>query len=217
MGKRIVVVNAGPRKGWNTDTLLTEAAKGAESEGAQVQVFDLYRLEKVHGCMSCFACKLAPNEGKCVFKDGLAPVLEAIREADGLVIGTPNYLGDASAGFRAIYERLIFQSLTYWKDPHRYDVRKIPVLFIMTSNCPEEFYAPLGYNKTVSSYQQALTDAVGNTKVMIAGDTLQVKDYSRFNWTMFDPAAKQKRHETVFPKEQKEAFALGAQMVKEAW
>ena len=30
MGKRIVVVNAGPRKGWNTDTLLTEAAKGAE-------------------------------------------------------------------------------------------------------------------------------------------------------------------------------------------
>ena len=31
MGKKIVVVNAGPRMGWNTDTLLTEAAKGAES------------------------------------------------------------------------------------------------------------------------------------------------------------------------------------------
>ena len=30
MGKKIVVVNAGPRKGWNTDILLTEAAKGAE-------------------------------------------------------------------------------------------------------------------------------------------------------------------------------------------
>ena len=34
MGKRIVVVNAGPRKGWNTDTLITEAAKGAEAAGA---------------------------------------------------------------------------------------------------------------------------------------------------------------------------------------
>ena len=31
MGKKIVVVNAGPRKGWNTDTILTEASKGAES------------------------------------------------------------------------------------------------------------------------------------------------------------------------------------------
>ncbi len=31
MSKIIVVVNAGPRRGWNTDTLLTEAAKGAEA------------------------------------------------------------------------------------------------------------------------------------------------------------------------------------------
>ena len=215
--KKIVAINCSPRVNMNTGTLVREAAKGAESEGAEVQVFDLYRLDKVHGCMSCFACKLAPNEGKCVFKDGLAPVLEAIREADGLVIGTPNYRGDASAGFRALYERLVFQSLTYQKEPHRYDVRKIPVLFIMTSNSPKEFYTPLGYRKTVKEYQKALTDAVGSTKVMIAGDTLQVRDYSRFHWTIFDPAAKQRRHEAVFPKEQREAFELGAQMVSQAW
>lgn len=215
--KKIVVINCSPRVNMNTGTLVREAARGAEAEGAEVQVFDLYRLENVHGCMSCFACKLAPNEGKCVFRDGLAPVLAAIREADGLIIGTPNYLGDASAGFRALYERLVFQSLTYRKEPHRYDVGKIPVLFIMTSNAPEEYYLPLGYRATVKGYQKALSDAVGPTKVMIAGDTLQVKDYSRFNWTMFDPAAKQKRHETVFPKEQKEAFTLGAEMVTKGW
>ena len=29
MRKRIVAVNAGPRKGWNTDTLIDEAIKGA--------------------------------------------------------------------------------------------------------------------------------------------------------------------------------------------
>jgi multimeric flavodoxin WrbA len=215
--KKIIVINTSPRVGMNTGTLVREAAKGAESEGAEVQVIDLYRLDKVHGCMSCFACKLKPNEGKCVFKDGLAPVLEAIRGADGLVIGTPNYLGDASAGFRALYERLIFQSLTYQMNPRRYDIRKIPVLFIMTSNSPKEFYAPLGYRKTVKNYQTALTDAVGNTKVMIAGNTLQVKDYSRFNWTMFDPAAKQEHHDKVFPEEMKKAFALGAEMVKKPW
>ena len=31
MSKKIIAVNAGPRKGWNTDTLITEASKGAES------------------------------------------------------------------------------------------------------------------------------------------------------------------------------------------
>ena len=215
--KRIVAINASPRINMNTATLIREAAKGAESEGAEVQVFDLYRLDKVHGCMSCFACKLKPNEGKCVYRDGLAPVLEAIREADGVVIGTPNYLGDASAGCRALYERLIFQSLTYRKEPHRYDFRRIPVLFIMTSNSPEDYYAPLGYRQTIEAYQRELNEAVGNTKVMIVGNTRQVKDYSRFNWTIFDPAAKQEHHEKVFPQELEKAFQLGAQMVKASW
>jgi len=32
MGKKIVAVNAGPRIGWNTDTLINEAIRGAESE-----------------------------------------------------------------------------------------------------------------------------------------------------------------------------------------
>lgn len=212
--KRIVAINASPRVGWNTSTLVKEAAAGAQSEGAQVQYFDLYRLGKYQGCMSCFACKRKPNEGKCVFKDDLAPVLEAIRESDGLIIGTPNYLGDVTAGFRALYERLVFQSLTYQKEVRRYDGRRIPVLFIMTSNTPEELYGLAGYKKTVKNYQKVLNDAVGDTQVMIAGNTLQVKDYSRFNWTMFDPAAKKKHYEEVFPKEKAKAYQLGAQMAQ---
>ena len=40
MGKKIIAVNAGPRKGWNTDTLITEAAKGAESSGIFGSLFD---------------------------------------------------------------------------------------------------------------------------------------------------------------------------------
>ncbi len=53
MSKKIVAVNAGPRKGWNTDTLINEAVKGAQAQGAEVQKFDLFRLEKYTGCVSC--------------------------------------------------------------------------------------------------------------------------------------------------------------------
>ena len=45
MAKKIVAVNASPRKGWNTDTLVSDAARGAEEAGAIVERFDLYRLE----------------------------------------------------------------------------------------------------------------------------------------------------------------------------
>ena len=94
MAKKIVAVNAGPRKGWNTDTLIAKAAEGARSAGAEVIEFDLFRLEKYTGCISCFGCKKNQFKGHCIRKDGLTPVLDAIREADGLIIGSPNYLGE---------------------------------------------------------------------------------------------------------------------------
>ena len=215
--KKIVAINASPRTGWNTAELVREAARGAESEGAQVEVIDLYRLDKFTGCISCFGCKLLPHEGKCVYKDGLAPVLESIRQADGLILGTPNYLGDVSAGFRSLYERLIFQYITYQKERFNCNDRQIPVLFIMTSNAPEEFYTPDGYGKMVSGYQGSLSNFIGPTRVLISGNTLQVKDYSRYNWTAFDPEQKQARHDSVFPQEKQKAFLLGARMAKDPW
>ena len=215
--KRIVAINASPRKGWNTGTLVREASIGAQAEGAQVKLFDLYTLEKYTGCISCFGCKLPEHQGICICKDGLTEVLDEIRNADGLIIGSPNYLGDVSAVFRALYERLIFQSLTYKVEPRSYNKHLIPVLFIMTSNCAEDFYSQIGYDKMLENYKNSLSGMVGPTKVMICGDTLQVNNYSKYNWTMFDPEAKKNRHETVFPSEKEKAFSLGAEMVKAPW
>lgn len=209
MSKRIIAVHAGPRNGWNTDTLITEASKGAESTGAVVKRFDLFRLERYTGCICCFGCKREKNKGHCICKDGLTPVLDAIRESDGLIIGSPNYLSEMTVSFRALYERLIFQNLTYNLDAPCCNEHPVPVLLIMTSNAPEGMYAHL-----VNGYQQTLNRFVGPTEVLVCGDTLQVKDYSKLDWewSMFDPNAKKLRHETVFPRECKKAFDLGASM-----
>ena len=215
--KRIIAINCSPRTAWNTATLVREAARGAEEQGAEVEIVDLYKLEKFTGCISCFGCKLPDNLGKCICKDGLAPVLEAIRNADGMIIGTPNYLGDVTAGFRALYERLIFHSLTYKTEVRSYNQKQIPVLMIMTSNASEDFYAQIGYDEMLKRYQGTLGTFVGPTKILISSDTLQVKDYSRYNWTMFNPEAKKERHETVFPEDKQKAFALGVQMVHGSW
>lgn len=211
MGKRIIAVNAGPRKGWNTDTLIVEAARGAESAGAEVQKFDLFRLEKYTGCISCFGCKKEKNMGHCICRDGLTPVLDAIREADGLIIGSPNYLSEMTASFRALYERLIFQNLTYNVETPCCNQHPIPVLFIMTSNAPDNMYMGLARN-----YQQVLSRFVGPTEIFVSGDTLQLKDYSKTDWpwTLFNPEAKQQRHETVFPLHCRQVFDMGAALAR---
>ena len=206
MSRRIIAVNAGPRKGWNTDTLITEAAKGAEAAGAAVERFDLFRLEKYTGCISCFGCKKEKYKGQCVCRDGLTPVLDAIRESDGLIIGSPNYLSNMTASFRALYERLVFQNLTYNAETPCCNARPIPVLLIMTSNAPDTAYTGL-----LETYRQSLNRFVGPARVLVSGDTLQLKDYSKTDWpwSYFDPEAKKARHETVFPEEMKKAFELG--------
>ncbi|MBR3345110.1 MAG: flavodoxin family protein [Solobacterium sp.] len=209
MTKKIVVVDAGPRKGWNTDTLLNEAAKGAEAAGAEVVRFDLFRLERYTGCISCFGCKKERFKGHCICRDGLTPVLDAIREADGLIIGSPNYLSELTASFRALYERLIFQNLTYNRETPCCNDRYIPVLLIMTSNANDTAYLNL-----LNNYKTTLSRFVGPTEVFVSGNTLQLKDYSKtdWEWSLFDPESKQKRHETVFPEECRKAYALGEEL-----
>ncbi len=204
MGKTIVAFNAGPRKGWNTDTILSEAAAGAE-----IQRFDLFRLEKYTGCISCFGCKKEKHKGHCICRDGLTPVLDAIRQADGLILASPNYLSEMTASFRALYERLIFQYLTYNLENPCCNPRPIPVLLIMTSNAPDTAFLGL-----MENYRQTLDRFVGPTRYFVSGDTLQLRDYSQTDWpwSLFDPAAKQARRETVFPQERKKAFALGAEL-----
>lgn len=210
MTKKIVAVNASPRKNWNTGQLVRAAAEGAGAE-----VIDLYTLERFTGCISCFGCKTEKFAGQCVCNDALKPVLDAIRSADGLIIGTPNYLGEASASFRALYERLIFQYLTYNPEHISANTRQIPVLFIMTSNAGDAAYEPGGfYHALVENYRNTLTKFVGPAKVLIAADTVQVSDYSRYNWKMFDGEAKQRRHDAVFAGLLDEARALGKEMAE---
>ena len=203
MAKKIVIVNAGPRKGWNTDALLKAAEARLEEKGAEVLFFDLYRLDKYSGCISCFGCKREKFKGHCILHDGLTPVLDAIREADGLIIGSPNYLSNFTASFRALFERLIFQNLTYNKERPCCNAHMIPVLLLMTSNAPDTMYLD-----TLNWYKNNFGRFIGPCAYFVSGNTKQIQDYSKTDWpwTLFDAEEKDRRHEEVFPKE-KERFA----------
>lgn len=213
--KKIIAINASPRKTWNTASLVKAAADGAAEIGADVEVIDLYRIGKYSGCISCFGCKRDPHYGQCICNDALKPILDKIRTADGLILGTPNYLGEATAAFRALYERLIFQYITYNQERFCYNERQIPVLFIMTSNAGDFAYEQEGfYYDLIRNYQTTLDRFIGPTELLIAGDTKQVDDYSRYDWTMFHADSKEKRHKTVFPEKLKQARLAGRKMVQ---
>lgn len=88
----------------------------------------------------------------------------------------------------------------------------IPVILIMTSNCAEEMYDQIGYTGKLESYKSTFERFVGPTEILACGNTLQVSDYSKYDWTMFDSAAKQEHHDKTFNSYLERAFELGKNM-----
>jgi multimeric flavodoxin WrbA len=206
---KVVAINGSPRKGWNTDMLIDEAIKGAESMGAEVHKYDLYKLDSHTGCRSCFGCKTEGHEGECIVKDGLKPVLDDIKTADALIMGAPNYFSDMSAQFKLFYERLLFPYLTYNKERVCCNDHMIPVLLIMTCNAPDGMFDDM-----IANYSRTLSMMIGPTQTFISTETQQVNDYSKYNWTFFDGPARVERRDKVFPEHKKKVFEMGAALIQ---
>ena len=76
--------------------------------------------------------------------------------------------------------------------------------------------ANLLVRKSGFTYISRISNFVGPTDVLVSGNTLQIPDYSKtdWQWTLFDPEAKKKRHEEVFPQECRKAFEMGAVLLQ---
>jgi len=216
MGK-VIAINGSPRKTWNTAKLLENALEGAASTGAETEMVHLYDLE-YQGCTSCFSCKLIGGKsyGKCALMDGLTPVLEKIRSADALILGSPIYVGTATGEMRSFLERLVYPYLVY--DPPRSSLfpKKMPTGFIYTAGADENRVREMSYEAQFQLTAFLLERIFGSSEWFVVTDTLQFEDYSKYVSSAFDPEAKARRHREVFPGECRKAFEMGKRLVKTA-
>jgi multimeric flavodoxin WrbA len=212
---KIIGINGSPRKGWNTHILVEDSLKGAASKGAETELVNLYDLN-FRGCISCFQCKRleGPSLGRCAVRDSLAPVLDSIDSCDGLIIGSPIYIGELSAATRALIERLTFQYISYAKDRKSRFTRRIPVGLIYTMNVPGEALEASGYPARFKFYEDLFIRILGPSKTLLSTATWQTEDYGKYGMTMFDEGERRKRREEVFPGDRRRAFELGRDLGK---
>ena len=211
---KTIIINASPRKNWNTAQLLKEAQKGAESVGAETEYIDIFDYAFT-GCRSCLACKRKGMErNKCYWKDDLAPIIDRILAADAVIIGSPIYFGQPTASFRALWERLAFPVLSYDGGEISYYDSKLNVGFIWTMNATGDYYETGIKPSLVVTESTAPMFFHGKTASYASLDTLQVRDYSKFSMGAFDENAKKERHDSQFPIDLQECFKLGAELSK---
>ena len=212
--------NASPRKGWNTARMLEEAQAGAEEAGALTEFVNLYDI-KFPGCKSCFACKLknAKTQGVCALRDDLRPVLERARQADVLVLGSPIYFSYPTGVYRAFFERLAFPVYSYHYENGKPLVcrdKVVQTANIFTMNCPEDMMERFNYPTLLEANTDTLATVFGASETLYACDTYQFTDYSRYDITLFDEAAKRARRDGHFPVDLANARALGKRLVERA-
>jgi multimeric flavodoxin WrbA len=212
---KLIAINGGPRKKWNTAILLNNVLEGAASKGAETELIHLYDLN-FKGCISCFSCKLKGGKsyGRCAVKDDLAPVLDRIESVDALVLGSPIYLGEVTGAMRSFLERLVFQYLVYDKQHSSLFKRRIKTGLIYTMNVNEDQMRQIGYKERFDFYEMFMQRTLGEAESLIVTDTYQFDDYSKYVSSSFDGEAKKKRHEEEFPKDCKKAFDMGVRFAQ---
>ena len=206
---KTVILNAGPRKNWNTAQVLKEVQKGAESVGSDTEYFNLYDL-RFTGCRSCLGCKRAGIEQpcRCYIKDELSPVLEKIYAADHLIIGSPIYYGEPTGVLRQALERICFPAMSYNTYTSLLD-GKVDVDVFLAMNVNTDFYEQ-NYAEKMHDYFAPFGFLNGKTTIHPVCDTLQAKDYSRYELKCFDEEHKIAHREEQFPKDLEMAFRIGA-------
>lgn len=208
--KKLIAINGSPRKNGNTAQLLKSAMNGAQSVGAETEIFNLYSMN-FKGCTSCFYCKLKSKEhGTCAMKDDLSPVLEKIKTADAIIFGSPIYFMNLSAGMVAFLERLFFSNYIYSEEIPTVFPKKLPSAFFYTMNMTEENFQQFKMEDKIGMYKVFAEKILqAESKILCAYNTVQFSDYSKYESSIFDAEEKFAYKEKNFDELCKQAFDIG--------
>lgn len=98
---KVLGISGSPRLGGNTDQLLAEVLRGAESRGAEVSTTYICDLD-IAPCQHCDSCL---ELGDCKTADDMQLVFRQLAEADIIVLASPIYFMGVTAQLKAMIDR----------------------------------------------------------------------------------------------------------------
>ena len=103
--KKLLILNASPRKKGNISQMVTEMANEAMTHGVDVDVIEVQKLN-VRPCMACMQCRA---RGFCILpEDDSQRVLQLIKDSDAIVIAAPCYWGNIPGTLKLLFDRIVY-------------------------------------------------------------------------------------------------------------
>lgn len=99
---KVLAINGSARKDGNTGILIRTVFDELKNEGIETEVIELAG-EVIQPCKACWACG---GRNNCVHKkDIFTEIFEKMKDADGILLGSPVYSANISANMQALLER----------------------------------------------------------------------------------------------------------------
>jgi multimeric flavodoxin WrbA len=100
---KVIGLIASPKgKDSNTLKLVNAVLAGCADEGARTELRDLYKL-RIDYCTACGTCYAT---GECTLIDDFPDLFNKLLDADGIVLGAPNYIDSVPAPVKALFDRM---------------------------------------------------------------------------------------------------------------
>ncbi len=104
---KVLILNGSPKAKGNTATALHEVERTLQQQGIHTEWIHVGHLP-IHGCIACNRCW---HTGICGFDDIVNHISAKMREADGLLIGSPVYFASPNGTLLALLDRLFYSNL----------------------------------------------------------------------------------------------------------
>lgn len=99
---KVIGINGSARKDGNTAILINKVFDELNKEGIKTEMIQ-FSEQIIEPCKACWACGGQKN---CVHsKDLFRVIFEKLKEADGILLGSPVYSANVSANMQAFLER----------------------------------------------------------------------------------------------------------------
>ena len=106
---KVIAINGSPHQKGNTWFALKTVGETLIGEGIDFEILHVGH-QSIHGCMACRKCQ-ANQDNKCAIRtDELNNYLPAIKEADGIILGSPVYYAGIAGAMKCFLDRLFYVS-----------------------------------------------------------------------------------------------------------
>lgn len=104
---KVIAINGSPNKEGNTFHALSIICNELQTMNIEHEIIHIGH-KMIHGCIGCGKCIVNKNEKCSIHNDDLNQWIPQIKEADGLIIGSPVYYSGIPGTMKSFLDRLFY-------------------------------------------------------------------------------------------------------------